>query len=760
MASADLEIRLSTLVTGVAGFALVTRAVNDLENALADAVKTGIDFNLAMESAQTAFTHLLGSKDAAKAFNDELQRQSILTGRSAAQTAIWAQQMVAAGIAANNVPAILRAIEEASALAGKGTTANINGIVLAITQMAQKGKLSMEEVRQQLAERGVNAIQLLAKATGKSTAEINADIEAGRLTANDFLKALISASQNEWSDVLAERAKTVGGALQILGGIAENTLGKIIEPAFERIGGAIVDMAEKAQSTEFQDAMQRNAASVEAFAARIETDALPALARLAKASDLNSDRAGDFGNALVNAVAFHVRAIGGLVTVGLALFEHFGILIGGNAALIVRSLQSIGEAAQAVKEGRFGDLGDILERQEAAMKAGKEGIATGLAENRQTVLSGLRDVANAWADAGRDYVERVQAFNKDVTRETSKSTPGFGPNAPAAIDFKKFAEDAEKWNRAVEDIQRDHNNDLAEHFRRGNELNEDYRRKDDEINRRALQRIGDSNRDEIQAAADTAREVGEARADLADRLADIDRDAVEKFADFEQRRRDVHQRTMDALADFDQRYADRRAEIVEEGDNSPRGRMRQEEELRRLARREARERGVLQARLSREEQQALAEIARDQKVETEKTALAKAEAIKRADGRIAELNREEAERQDAHKREVDRIKSEADVDIAESRRATNEQIADLNRLTAEQVAASKLRRDRLIEDNAELFKVNAQILAARSTAPAGPAPSPVNIQTINVTASNDPNQAINEFVNELERRGIRVAVGN
>lgn len=853
MATGDLEIRLSTLVTGVAGFAVVTNAVNDLENALSKAVKTGIDFNLRMEAAQTAFTHLLGSTDAAKAFNDELQRQSILTGRSAAQTAIWAQQMVAAGIAANNVPAILRAIEESAALAGKGTTENINGIVLAITQMAQKGKLSMEEIRQQLAEKGVNAIQLLATHTGKSTAEINADIEAGRLTVNDFLKALISASQNEWSNVLAGRAKTVGGALQILGGVAENTFGKILAPAFEAGGKAIVDLAEKAQSSDFQDTIQRSANVVGAFVEVIEKELVPALGRLGETTGINAGLALKFGNDFVTGADFALRAIGGLVTAGSGLFSHFGVLVGGNAALIGRAFQTIGEAAKAVQEGRFGDLSGIFKRNQEDIALGRSMIATDLEKHRQTVLGGLSDAGNAWNDAGKDYIKRVEAFNKDVSHATNQSTPGFGPNQAAPIDFKKFADDALKWNRAMEDIQRDHNKDLEEHFRRGNEITEDFYRKNADIRRQAMQRLGDANREELEAQEDQARalrelrddtddKIGKARSTLAARLADISRDELSRAEDFEQKRVDIRQRSLDALADLEQRFADRRAEIAEDGDNSPRGRIRQEAELKKLARQEARERNSLTGRLKREEEQALAAIARDQKVEAEKTAIARAEAKARADAEIAEAKKAEAEKRqeiahtetrrlEDHNRELARIKEEADRDIAENRRATDEQIADINRRTKEQVEASQLRLARLIEDNAELFKteeaikrqtqekadaeerivkakeaqlrinkemqpaLDAQTAALLAQFPVGAAPptpptyldqlnqrfnipvggggggssgfrgpgsggSPVNIQTINITASNDPAEAINQFVNELERRGVAVSVGN
>lgn len=98
--------------------------------------------------------------------------------------------------------------------------------IQAVTQIVSKGVVSMEEFRQQLAERLPGAFQVTAKQLGITTAELNDLISSGRLTADDVLPALArgleemykSGSQNDtligqwhqFTNALKEAADQVG----------------------------------------------------------------------------------------------------------------------------------------------------------------------------------------------------------------------------------------------------------------------------------------------------------------------------------------------------------------------------------------------------------------------------------------------------------------------------------------------------------------------------------------------------------------------
>lgn len=62
-----------------------------------------------------------------------------------------------------------------------------NGVMLAITQMMSKGKVSSEELRQQLAERLPGAMGIMAKAIGVTTEELGEMMKKGQVLATDAL---------------------------------------------------------------------------------------------------------------------------------------------------------------------------------------------------------------------------------------------------------------------------------------------------------------------------------------------------------------------------------------------------------------------------------------------------------------------------------------------------------------------------------------------------------------------------------------------
>lgn len=76
------------------------------------------------------------------------------------------------------------------------------GVFLALGQIASKGTLSMEELRQQLGERLPVVMQVAAKATGKTTQELVKLISTGSITAKDFLARFGSAMRRTFENDL------------------------------------------------------------------------------------------------------------------------------------------------------------------------------------------------------------------------------------------------------------------------------------------------------------------------------------------------------------------------------------------------------------------------------------------------------------------------------------------------------------------------------------------------------------------------------
>ncbi|MBI5058968.1 tape measure protein [candidate division KSB1 bacterium] len=93
-----------------------------------------------------------------------------------------------------------------------GGQENLQLILLAVTQMWAKGKITSEEMTRQLSERGIPAWDLLAKSTGKSVPELMKMAEAGTL-GKDAVRGLIAEISKWGGSANADMMKTYAGQL-------------------------------------------------------------------------------------------------------------------------------------------------------------------------------------------------------------------------------------------------------------------------------------------------------------------------------------------------------------------------------------------------------------------------------------------------------------------------------------------------------------------------------------------------------------------
>jgi tape measure domain-containing protein len=151
-----------------------------------------------------------------------------------------------------------------------GSLADMEGALLATSQVFSKGKVSAEELRQQIGERLPGAFTLFAKSMGKTPQELDKMLEQGQVTLNDFMgfvrtlsteygasAAEIAASSQAAGDRLAttmsRMREAVGRELQPLGAqfqeiianvVADNegnlvALAKAFSQAAQAVGGFI-----------------------------------------------------------------------------------------------------------------------------------------------------------------------------------------------------------------------------------------------------------------------------------------------------------------------------------------------------------------------------------------------------------------------------------------------------------------------------------------------------------------------------------------
>jgi len=146
---------------------------------------------------------------------------------------------------------VFESLANAGAQLGMSTD-ELNGAMLAVSQIMSKGKVSAEELRGQLGERLPGAFQIAARAMGVTTAQLDEMLQKGQVMADDFLPKfgaeLDKAFANGRFDRTANELARLGNAWEefqrkvvnteaVAGAI--RTMTSLLESFTERTGSAL-----------------------------------------------------------------------------------------------------------------------------------------------------------------------------------------------------------------------------------------------------------------------------------------------------------------------------------------------------------------------------------------------------------------------------------------------------------------------------------------------------------------------------------------
>lgn len=198
-------------------------------------IKTGIEYNTLEQTSRAALTTLLGSAEAASAQMDKLRE----FGRSSPfPRQVWIQaqqQLLAFGMAAEEIIPTLGAIQDAVAAAG-GSAVDISEVVRVLAQVQSTGKATAETLNQ-LGVRGIDAATLIGDAMGKTAAEIREDVSSGALDAATFLGTLTDAMSTRFGGAAENVKNTWLGATDRIKGALRDIGSAIAEPFVDPAGG-------------------------------------------------------------------------------------------------------------------------------------------------------------------------------------------------------------------------------------------------------------------------------------------------------------------------------------------------------------------------------------------------------------------------------------------------------------------------------------------------------------------------------------------
>lgn len=169
----------------------------------------GIKAAASFESAQIAFTTMLGSEQQANAFLEDLRDFATSTPFEFTQLTEMSQRLLAMGFAAEEILPTLSSVGDAVAALG-GDPQKLDAVVRALGQIRAKGKASAEEMLQ-LSEAGVPAWEYLAAALGTTIPQAMQAVTDGSVDARMTLTAVLSGMTRDFDGLMEKQAQTVSG---------------------------------------------------------------------------------------------------------------------------------------------------------------------------------------------------------------------------------------------------------------------------------------------------------------------------------------------------------------------------------------------------------------------------------------------------------------------------------------------------------------------------------------------------------------------
>lgn len=286
----------------------------------AASLKTAGDF----EALEKGMESMMGSAEAAKAEIALLRKEALKPGLNYEQALKGSVRLQAVQVDAELARRALAGFGNALALVG-GTGEQLDGVTLALSQIAAKGKISAEEINQ-LAERVPQIRQILKDGFGTADTE---ELQKLGIGFEEFVtKAIIELEKlPQAQSGIKNSIENTQLALQEAGAI----IGKKLFPIFEKIANVVVRLATIFGN--LPDSLQNNILQFGLLAAAIG----PVLSIMGSLKLAAAAVLGGFGSAL------------GIIQAGfLALLSPIGLVVASLTAIGVVIVTNFGEGKKRI----------------------------------------------------------------------------------------------------------------------------------------------------------------------------------------------------------------------------------------------------------------------------------------------------------------------------------------------------------------------------------------------------------------------------
>lgn len=314
--------------------------------------------------------------------------------------------------------------------------ADAQGVFRAISQIASKGVVSMEELRQQLGERLPPVMQLSAKAMGITTAQLNELVSSGNLASETFLKYFGPALVEAFSGA-EKNAETLQGQINILSNsfkILLNQIGEQISgglsEVFSDLGEAFRSVQESIDSLDPVKAAAIREAMLQLYEA-IKTTFGTALEMVGLVMDGFDDLSIQLA-ALTGSYDANAEKVGFLTRVMQGLSIALGVISDGVKFVGIAFEAALGDAelfssgvAYALSKITFGDVSRQLQQvSDDLRRAGDEHLRDVDAKLMAFESNAAAALDSAAKTGAERYGEMTDASLKKLQEMWSKQTTG------------------------------------------------------------------------------------------------------------------------------------------------------------------------------------------------------------------------------------------------------------------------------------------------------------------------------------------------
>lgn len=256
----------------------------------------------------------------------------------------------------------------AIAEAGAGlqlSSEEVEGAITAVSQIISKGKVSAEELRQQLGERLPGAFQVAARSMDVTTQELDKLLSTGALTAEEFIPRFAKQLREEMGGAAEQGAQSFGAAMNRMRNLWFEFRAAVLGSGlldFIRAGlNTILSAAKQLrQSGELQQWAERTGQAVQRFL----VNALKGFAALSEAVTF-LQRAFEGIKIVLNALLFaFTRVVSEILGGAARLAKALGIEgFGGNVQEIADGFRAVSDVANNEIDKSIAKLDDLAQKQ-------------------------------------------------------------------------------------------------------------------------------------------------------------------------------------------------------------------------------------------------------------------------------------------------------------------------------------------------------------------------------------------------------------